>query len=85
MVDNDTTVDDKYHNTTNTNFEIGSPIISSSPNKDASPIQFPSLTPAVETSSVTNDINCNLSPPKPHIDIVLLLAVTPIQPSPSVV
>lgn len=81
-VGDDTAVDD---DTTNSNFEIELPVISSSPNQDTSPMQFPSLTPTVETSSVTKDINYNPSPPKPRIDVVPLLAVTPIQPSPSVV
>ena len=81
-VGDDTAVDD---DTTNTNFEIESPKISPSPNQDASPMQFPSLTPTVETSSAIDNISSNPSAAKPHIDVVPLLAVTPIQPSPSIV
>ena len=81
-VGDDTAVDD---DTTNTNFEIESPAISSSLNQDASPMQFPSLTTTVETFSVIDNISSNRSAAKPHIDVVPLLAVTPIQPSPSIV
>ena len=75
-VGDDTVVND---DTTNTNFEIELPTISSSPNQDTSPMHFSS----VEKSSVTDNISSNPPAAKPHIDVVP--AVTPIQPSPSIV
>ena len=71
--DDDTAVD---NDTTNTNFKIDLPTISSSPNQDTSPMKFQSLTPTVETSSVIDNISSNPSAAKPHKDVVP--AVTPI-------
>ena len=48
-------------------------------------MQFPSLTPTVETSSVIHNISSSPSAGKPRIDVVPLLAITSIQPSPSIV
>ena len=46
-------------------------------------MQFPSLTPTVETSSVIDNKSSNPSAAKPRTDV--MPAVTPIQPSPSIV
>lgn len=61
-VGHDTAVDD---DTTNSNFEIELPVISSSPHQDTSPMQFPSLTRTVEASSVIGNISSNPPAAKP--------------------